>query len=59
MRYVQLVLDVIEYEEMKVNRIFLRKIDDFNAKCQRVLKVCNLIYLKQSEKLFKNITYNL
>ncbi|XP_034250713.1 pentatricopeptide repeat-containing protein 1, mitochondrial [Thrips palmi] len=39
LKYVKLVLDVIEYEEMAVNSRFLKKIDSFYEKCQNILRM--------------------
>ncbi|KAE8741922.1 hypothetical protein FOCC_FOCC012574 [Frankliniella occidentalis] len=38
MSYINLVLDVIDYEEIKVNKYFIKKAEDFYEKCLRVLK---------------------
>lgn len=39
MKYVQLVLDVIKYEEMEVNSVFMKKIESFYNKCLKIIKV--------------------
>lgn len=39
MKYVNLVLNVIDYEELNLNSRFLQKADEFYHKCLRVIKI--------------------
>lgn len=45
MKYIKLMLDIIDYEEMEVNKTFIKKLDYFYEKCLTILKVCYIKFV--------------